>query len=241
MKRNLVLGGEGFVGKSLCEYLRSIGQTADSIDWRLGKEPENDLRDKRLQCFQKYDCVYFLAWDVGGSKFLDSEQAQFDQLDNNIPLMQNVFKWLKKTNVPFVFVSSRLAEDVDSVYGVTKRLGEVWTRLLPNGRIVRLWNVYGAYEEVSERSHVVADFIHEYLDTGTIREREPTEPREYVYIDKVCKSLVSAFDMKQENIACVRTCEPVSLAVVRELILDEVGTMKDTIDLFRKERAKSQK
>jgi nucleoside-diphosphate-sugar epimerase len=232
MKKNLVLGGDGFVGKPLCEYLRSIGQEATSYDIKSG----NDASYGTIG-IANYDCVYFLAWDVGGSKFLGSRDAQFDQLEHNLPLMMNVFQELEITKVPFVFVSSRLAEDVDSVYGVTKRLGEVWTRLLPNGRIVRLWNVYGAYEEVSERSHVVADFIHEYLDTGTIREREPTEPREYVYIDKVCKDIVYTSNIGKPLICESRTNDPVSLAVVRELVLSEEGNFKEIIDLFRKERA----
>ena len=137
-------------------------------------------------------CVYFLAWEVGGAKYLYRNDVQFVQLDWNLKLLLNVMPQLRESGLPFLFVSSQLAEECDTVYGVTKRLGEVWTKLL-NGVRIRLWNVYGAYEAPSERSHVISDFIHQALATGQIKMMTNGEElRQFIYIDDVCRAFEQA-------------------------------------------------
>jgi nucleoside-diphosphate-sugar epimerase len=54
----------------------------------------------------------------------------------------------------------------NSNYGLTKLLGEQLSKSL-DGVVVKLWNVYG-HEPVSEKSHVIADFIHQALETRRI-------------------------------------------------------------------------
>ena len=162
---NLVLGSEGFVGKAFCRYLEARGERVIHFDLKRG--PKEDAREVVLP-LAEVDRVYFLAWEVGGAKYLYRDDAQFMQLDWNLKLLLNVMPQLKASGLPFLFVSSQLAEEYDTVYGVTKRLGEVWTHLMKGVR-VRLWNVYGAYEDSTERSHVVADFVWQALTQGEIR------------------------------------------------------------------------
>jgi hypothetical protein len=76
-----------------------------------------------------------LAWEVGGAKYLYRDDIQFVQLDSNLKLMLNVFPQLQAAKAQFLFVSSQLAEEHDTVYGSTKRLGEVWTHLLGGTRV----------------------------------------------------------------------------------------------------------
>ena len=217
MKRNLVLGGEGFIGKPLCAYLRGLGEEVTSLDIKDGC----DLRSYPMNC-STYDAVYFLAWDVGGAKWLGGDSAQLDQCENNTQIMTNVFDCLRDLQTQFVFVSSRLAEK-DTVYGVQKRLGELWTDQLPNGRYVRLYNVYGAYEECTERSHVVADFIHQAIDTGKIDMiGDGSEMRDFVHIDEVCVHLaLAASGATVERDCC--SGEELSIRNVADIILDIVG------------------
>ncbi len=188
----LVIGSEGFVGRSLCSYLEAKRHRVVKFDIKRGNH--EDARYCHLP-LAHVDAVYFLAWEVGGSKYLYREEAQLGQIDWNVALMQNVFGQLKESGTPFLFVSSQLAQEVDTVYGVTKRLGEVWTNLLPAGVCVRLWNVYGGFEERNERSHVVADFVHQALDTGEIRMiTTGKEQRQFVYIDDVCCAFFTALE-----------------------------------------------
>jgi nucleoside-diphosphate-sugar epimerase len=135
---NLVLGSEGFLGKRLCKFLEEKNQNVVRID--IKNSTLQDLRNMHLP-LDNIDRVYFLAWDVGGSKYLYNSSTQLTQIEWNSQLMNNVFPQLKET--PFVFISSQLSEKVDTVYGVQKRTGEVWTKLHQHGVSVRLWNLYG--------------------------------------------------------------------------------------------------
>lgn len=186
---NLVIGSEGFVGRSLCAYLENLGEQVVRFDIKRGNH--EDARRIALP-LQGIDRVYFLAWDVGGAKYLYREDVQFRQLDWNLQLLGNVMPQLRSARIPFLFVSSQLAEEPDTVYGVTKRLGEVWTRLL-GGLCLRLWNVYGAYEDETERSHVAADFVHQALTRGRIDMMTTGEEvRQFIHIDDVCAAFHQA-------------------------------------------------
>jgi nucleoside-diphosphate-sugar epimerase len=169
------------------------------------------------------DQVYFLAWEVGGAKYLYRDDIQFVQLNSNLQLMLNVFPQLQSARVPFLFVSSQLAEECDTVYGVTKRLGEVWTKLLGAVK-VRLWNVYGAYERSSERSHVVADFIWQALNHGEIRMlTDGKEQRQFIFIDDVCKAFHAALNGRLESIYDVTSFEWVTVGYVVNVIAELTG------------------
>jgi len=185
---NLILGSSGFVGKYLCQYLKNIGENV--IEYDIAKNNKEDCRFQKLP-LQNIDRVYFLSWLVGGANYLYHPDTQKEQLDWNIKILTNTMDQL--TNVPFVFVSTQLAEDCDTVYGVLKRLGEVWTKL-NGGRVIRLWNVYGPYEKSSVKSHVIADFIHQALNTNSIKMMtDGSEKRQFIHADDVCASLHASF------------------------------------------------
>jgi len=220
MITNLVIGSDGFVGTPLCRYLENRGERVWRFDLKRGAH--EDARVARLD-LAGVDRVYFLAWEVGGAKYLYRDDIQFVQLDSNLKLMLNVFPQLQAARVPFIFVSSQLAEEYDTVYGSTKRLGEVWTHLL-HGVRVRLWNVYGAYEPPSERSHVVADFIWQALQQGEIRMLTTGEElRQFVYIDDVCHAFHRALGLKLEGIYDVTTFEWLPVRKAADIIAALTG------------------
>ncbi len=212
---NLVIGSEGFVGKPFCRYLESKGEKVIPFD--IKRDIEEDCRAATLN-LDGVDRVYFLAWDVGGAKYLYRDDIQFVQLDWNLKLLLNIMPQLQAKNTPFLFVSSQLAEEYDTVYGVTKRLGEVWTHLLDGAR-VRLWNVYGPLEEPSERSHVVADFVHQAVTNGEIRMLTTGEERrQFIHIDDVCRGFHLALSQKNDGIYDVTSFEWVSVLEVANVI-----------------------
>lgn len=217
---NLVLGSEGFVGLPLCEYLESLGEVVVRFDIKRGAQ--EDARAVRLP-LENVDRVYFLAWEVGGAKYLYRNDVQFRQLDWNLKLLLNVMPQLQAAEVPFLFVSSQLAEEHDTVYGVTKRLGEVWSHLLSGVR-VRLWNVYGAVEKPNERSHVVADFVYQALNAGEIRMLTTgKEVRQFIYVDDVCRGFHHALDCRAQGVYDVSSFEWVEVAEVARVIGEITG------------------
>ncbi len=215
--KSMVIGSEGFVGRSFCQYLKDRGETVVHYDIKITEE--QDARRARLS-LDGVDRVYFLAWEVGGAKYLYRDDVQFLQLDWNLQLLLNVMPQLRESKTPFLFVSSQLAEEHDTVYGVTKRLGEVWTHLLQGVR-VRLWNVYGSYEDQTERSHVVADFVHQALETGRIEMMTTGEEvRQFIHVDDVCSAFHSALSQKLEGLYDVSSFEWASVRHLAQIIAD---------------------
>ena len=220
MTSNLVIGSDGFVGKPLCAYLSQLGEIVIPFD--IKRDASEDARIAKLP-LDGVDRNYFLAWEVGGSKYLSREDIQFLQLDSNLRIMLNIFPQLQTVKVPFLFVSSQLAEEYDTAYGATKRLGEVWSHLLGGVR-ARLWNVYGAYEPASERSHVVADFMWQALTRGEIRMLTTgSEMRQFVYIDDVCRAFHHMIDMRVDGVYDITSFEWVSVRTVADTIATLTG------------------
>lgn len=208
------------MGKPLCRFLEAAGERVVRFD--IKRSDSEDGRAASLN-LDGIDRVYFLAWDVGGAKYLYRGDVQFRQLDWNLRLLLNIMPQLQASDTPFLFVSSQLAEEYDTVYGVTKRLGEVWTHLLGGVR-VRLWNVYGALEEYSERSHVVADFVHQALATGEIRMLTTGEERrQFVHIQDVCRAFHQALTHRLQGLYDVTSFEWLSVRDLADAIAAETG------------------
>lgn len=196
MIKNLIIGSEGFVGVSLCKFLEKKGEKVTRFDIKRSKR--EDGRTAKLP-LKKFDRVYFLAWEVGGAKYLYKKDTQLHQLNCNVELMRNIMPQLQKHKTPFIFISSQLAEEIDTVYGATKRLGEMWTQLL-GGACVRLWNIYGVPEKMTEKSHVTGDFVHQALTTGKIRMMTTgEEKRQFLHIKDLCEGLHLIMENNHNN------------------------------------------
>jgi nucleoside-diphosphate-sugar epimerase len=203
------------VGRPFLAYLEKLGEQVVHFD--IKRSSAEDARNVRL-ALDTVDRVYFLAWDVGGAKYLYREDMQFVQLDWNLKLLSNVMPQLQSSGIPFLFVSSQLAEEYDTVYGVTKRLGEIWTHLLGGVR-VRLWNVYGPSEIPSERSHVISDFVFQALAKGEIRMlTDGTERRQFIHVDDVCRAFHMALSSGLTGVYDISSFEWVTVLEVAEII-----------------------
>ena len=185
-----VLGSSGQIGAYLTEYLRSKGHTVYEIDVVNGPHQDmtripNSTLDMTIQ---DSDFVFFLAFDVGGSRYLKKYQHTFQFIDNNTRLMANAFGYLKKHNKRFVFASSQMSNMSYSPYGVLKNVGELYTKSL-NGLIVKFWNVYGI-EQDHDKAHVITDFIRKGFETSVIDMlTDGQEEREFLYAEDCCEAL----------------------------------------------------
>lgn len=184
MKHNLVLGGEGTIGKALCNYLVEKGEEVISLDLKTGF----DIRTDDLTPYSNVDYVWFLAWDVGGAKFLNAPENRIRILKNNTLICERTFSFLEKHKLPFMFASSQLAA-ADTPYGITKLVGEQWSQYL-EGQICRFWNVYG-WETPGEKSHVIPDLILKGLvDKEITLMTNGEEERQFIYMDDCVKNMV---------------------------------------------------
>lgn len=186
----LVLGSEGQIGTHLTNYLKSKDE--EVIHFDIVRTEDEDLRKYNnkllIKEIRNCDIVHFLAFDVGGSKYMEKYQDSYDFISNNVKIMNNVFDILRKYKKPFLFASSQMSNMNHSVYGRLKSLGENYTKAL-DGIIVKFWNVYG-YETDQEKSHVITDFIKKAKNTGKIEMRTSgKEERQFLYGDDCAECL----------------------------------------------------
>ena len=185
-----ILGSSGQIGAYLTEYLSNKGHHVTEFDKNnsyhedMTKIPNPFLRNAIMES----DFVFFLAFDVGGSRYLKKYQHTFKFIDNNARMLAGAFEHLAEHGKPFIFASSQMSSMSYSPYGVMKRVGELYTRSL-NGLIVKFWNVYGI-EKDHEKAHVITDFIRKGFETGVIDMlTDGTEQREFLYAEDCCEAL----------------------------------------------------
>jgi len=186
----LVLGSSGQIGSALTRFL--IEQKQEVLEFDIVRSPQEDLRIPRNEILRQHmlaaDFVFFLAFDVGGSRYLKTYEHTFEFLSNNGRLTSNTFDILHETRKPFIFASSQMSNMSFSPYGLLKALGENYTRSL-NGVIVKFWNVYGVEHDLA-KAHVITDFIlkardHRCVDMMT----DGTEERQFLYADDCSEGL----------------------------------------------------
>lgn len=186
--RILVLGSSGQIGVSLVRYLKK--KNYDVIEFDIENNKNEDLRINKIldDILPNIDFVFFLAFDVGGSRYLEKYQHTYDFIDNNIKIMSNTFDSIRKYNKKFIFTSTQMSNMQHSAYGMTKRIGELYTDSL-GGLSVKLWNVYG-YETDMEKSHVITDFILMSKKDNLIKMRtDGMEERQFLYSEDCCECL----------------------------------------------------
>jgi nucleoside-diphosphate-sugar epimerase len=182
MKKILILGSKGQIGDSLTLYLRSKNYIIYEFD--IINSKKEDLRVKNNYYLEKLvkncDFIFFLAFDVGGSRYLKAYQDTYEFIFNNISIMKNTFFLIKKYNKKFIFSTSQMSNMIFSNYGILKKVGENYTRAL-KGINVKLWNVYGVEKDLL-KSHVITDFILKGLKYKNVKMlTNGKEQRQFLY------------------------------------------------------------
>ena len=229
MTRITVLGSSGQIGAYLTKYLRDKGHDVREFDIANGEDqdmtkiPNCDLHAR----ISTSEFVFFLAFDVGGSHYLQKYQHTFKFIDNNTRMMANVFGYLEQYKVPFVFASSQMSNMSYSPYGVLKRVGELYTKSL-SGLIVHFWNVYGIEKDM-EKAHVITDFIRKGFESlndegvGTVQMMtDGQEARQFLYAEDCCEALETIMDnydkFKSDDPLHITSFEYTTISKVAEII-----------------------
>jgi len=217
-----ILGSSGQIGAYLTEYLRGKGHEVTEFDIVNGEDQNlTKIPNPKLDhAIRLSDFVFFLAFDVGGSRYLKKYQNTFEFINNNTRLMANTFGLLEKYNKRFVFASSQMSNMSYSPYGVMKRVGELYTTAL-NGLTVKFWNVYGI-EHDPEKSHVITDFIRRGFEEGEFEMlTDGTEERQFLYAEDCCEAL----EVVMENYTDFKPEDPLHITSFRSTSIKEVAEM----------------
>ncbi len=193
-KKILILGSEGQIGNHLKYFL--IKRKYKVFEFDLIRSKNEDLRlnhNKSLIAkIKNCDFIFFLAFDVGGSRYLNKYQNTYDFISNNIRLMENTFSIIRKYKKQFLFASSQMSNMSYSPYGLLKNIGEKYTNIL-GGIVVKFWNVYGVEKDL-KKSHVITDFVLMGLQNLEIKMlTDGREQRDFLYAEDCCNGLEKIF------------------------------------------------
>ena len=217
-----ILGSAGQIGAYLSEYMKGKGHEVTDIDIVNGiqydlRATPNTVVEKSIE---NADFVFFLAFDVGGSRYLKKYQHTFDFVNNNTRMMANTFRLLKKFNKRFVFASSQMSNMSYSPYGVAKRMGELHTTAL-KGLTVKFWNVYGIENDM-DKAHVITDFIRKGFEERQFEMMtDGTEERQFLYAEDCCEALEAIM----ENYTDFKPEDPLHITSFRSETIKEVASM----------------
>jgi nucleoside-diphosphate-sugar epimerase len=192
----LVLGSAGQVGAELCKFLRN--ENHEVVEFDIASDDSQDLRIPNVidNLVEESDFVMFLAFDVGGSRYLKKYQHTYEFIENNTKLTLYTFESLKKHNKPFIFASSQMANMSYSPYGICKSLGEVYAKAL-NGLTVKFWNVYGPEHDL-EKSHVITDFILKAKEGKIEVLTDGKEERQFLHAEDCSRCLLTLSEKYDE-------------------------------------------
>lgn len=184
----LVLGSTGLVGRSLTRLLQQYGyhvlESRHRYDIDLRQPGSMDAAFNGM----RIDFAFFLACEVGGSKYLHSSLGSRKIDVYNRLMYANVFPFLHRRRIPYLF-SSSMHSAFNTPYGNVKRIGEL-TTLRGTGKVVKFWNVFG-YERAGPRSHVLADWLQSCAKTGSAYAlTNGWERRQFVHTDDLARALV---------------------------------------------------
>jgi nucleoside-diphosphate-sugar epimerase len=248
-----VLGSSGQIGAYLTEYLRKKGHYVYEFDRNNNPYEDltlipNPLLEERIA---DSDFVFFLAFDVGGSRYLKKYQHTFKFIDNNTRMMVNVFGLLEKHNKRFVFASSQMSNMSYSPYGAAKKMGELYTMAL-KGLTVKFWNVYGIETDMA-KAHVITDFIKKGFEECEFEMMtDGTEERQFLYAEDCCEALETVMesytDFKPEDPLHITSFNSTTIKEVAHIIMGcfnrigkkvkiNPGLAKDSVQLDKRNEA----
>ena len=254
MKKVLILGSGGQIGAYLTEYLRKKDYDVREFDITNGEHQDmrNIPNPELHRNVMTADFVFFLAFDVGGSRYLKKYQHTFEFINNNTRMMANTFRLLNKYKTPFVFASSQMSNMSYSPYGVMKRVGELHTTAL-KGLTVKFWNVYGIEKDM-EKAHVITDFIRRGFEEGEFEMlTDGTEQRQFLYAEDCCEALETVMecysDFKPTDPLHITSFNATSIAEIAAIIQGQFnlidrfdvkikpGLAKDSVQMDKRNEA----
>jgi len=197
MKRILVLGSRGYLGRHLVEYLwKNPDNKVYGIDKNLV-----DLRDLDhcLRLFRHLECdeIYQMAADSGNMKYLLSKDYSYG--DSTV-INLTIIKALRTLNYKgrLLFPSSLYVYDRKSRYGIEKLYNEqLYSASGLDVSIARLFSVYGPGEKLnSPGEKVTTAFCRKFIESnGAITvEGNPSQVRYFLYVTDAIEGLISQME-----------------------------------------------
>lgn len=212
-RKMLFLGGEGFIGRNLCEYFSKKNKC-----FSVGVH-ESCFPNRRADLIQKnpytekipgeYDyCIHLIDNKVALDTFLEKEKS----LVQNLPL--------EHCKHFIIFSSAVMYANPESEYGLRKRLLEDFYTEYCNERnipltIVRPFNAFGPFQIPYRQGSLVANLIYNFQNDKPTEINDMDAKRDFLYSEDIARFVECVLAKKKEGVLDIGTGK---LTSVRELI-----------------------
>jgi len=211
MKRALVTGHLGFVGKYFVKRLTQDGWDIVGVDTKEGK----DCRDFFKESDESFDIVIHLAAIVGGRESIEGRPLA---VADNLSIDSEFFQWCLKTKPKkVVYFSSSAAYPImyqsddlhiklrewdmsiyspkkpDATYGWSKLTGEYLASFVDNVYIFRPFSGYGSDQDLS---YPFPAYIKRAMDKADPFEvwGKGTQTRDFIHIEDIINAVFVAVE-----------------------------------------------
>lgn len=251
IKRIIVTGGSGFLGRHLLRALVKEGYQVKNIDLRVNPEFETvvaDVRDKEkmLAEIKDADLVFHLASLIEAGESVKEPQKY---IDYNLDGTLNILEAMRINGVGAMAFSSSAAvygeplrvpiEEDDRTmpinpYGMTKLAMEALLSSYVNshgitGIALRYFNLYGPEEHHEPESHALPRFIKQiYNDQEVTVWGSGEHQRDYIHVRDIVDAHLKAITLAETqpnkyHYFNISTEKPASVAEIVGLIEDALG------------------
>lgn len=220
MKKILITGSKGFIGKNLIERLNR----AENIEM-LTFDIENNMEELEKN-IKSADFIFHLAG-------INRPKNPEDFYKGNSDLVRNLISMLEKNNLNTpILITSSIHADKDNDYGKSKLVGEKLLkeyseRNNANVYIYRLQNVFGKWCRPNYNS-VVATWCYNTANNIELQVNNRDTLIEFVYIDDVINSIVSHLDEAEK--------ENKLYYMVKKTYHRTLGEVVDLLEFFKNSR-----
>ncbi len=233
MKKILITGSEGFVGKNLIRYLKNY-----SFQIIETKDKSFDLKlNESWKQIEKCDYLIHLA----GKSFVPKSWEEPERfIENNILLITNALEYCRVNKTKLIFLSSYLYGNCKKLpikenapieatnpYALSKLLSEKLcyfykNNFQVNNIILRVFNLYGPGQP---KEYLLSKITNQVRYENLIKVDDLSPKRDYVYIDDLCSAIVKAINYKgKEHIFNIGSGKSYSVKEVIDFIQNIYGT-----------------
>lgn len=242
MKKVLIVGASGFIGKKLTSFLQENDVEVFEVSSKDGDVVEDKTLDKFLD--KEIDHLYHLSaktfvpdsWENPSTFFKVNSYGTINSLE-----------FCRKTNASMTYVSSYMYGSpeelpipesaklkVNNPYAASKALAEqaceFYSELFEvKVSVFRPFNVYGTGQN---EKFLIPFVIKQALDSDTITLKDMSPKRDYLFIDDLLNGLFLALNSeKQYAVYNLGSGESYSVREVVDIVQEWLGTKKAVVDL----------
>lgn len=211
MKKILITGSEGFVGR----YFTKVLDTEDTVITRVDIKKGLDCRTFFKQDYSKYDLVIHLAAIVGGRESIEGRPLA---VADNFSIDSEFFQWCLRTEPEkVVYFSSSAAYPIamqteerhvklketmscwehmsmpDMTYGASKLIGEYLASFVDDVHIFRPFSGYGTDQDLN---YPFPMYVKRAMDKADPFEvwGPGTQTRDFIHIRDIVEAVLTAVD-----------------------------------------------